>query len=55
MGYKALSSRGVEGWFMGIILLALPFIILTAYIVKLFLSPKNRRLFGALPPRGRAR
>jgi len=38
MGYK-LEFAGVEGWFMGIILLALPFIILTV-LVKLFLSER---------------
>jgi predicted membrane protein len=36
MGYK-LDFAGVEGWFMGLILLSLPFIILTV-LVKLFLS-----------------
>jgi Ni/Fe-hydrogenase subunit HybB-like protein len=36
MGYK-LEFAGVEGWFMGMILLSLPFIILTV-LVKLFLS-----------------
>jgi predicted membrane protein len=38
MGYK-LEFAGVEGWFMGLILLSLPFIILTVF-VKLFLSEK---------------
>ena len=36
MGYK-LEFAGVEGWLMGVILLSLPFIILTV-MVKLFLS-----------------
>jgi Ni/Fe-hydrogenase subunit HybB-like protein len=36
MGYK-LEFAGVEGWFMGAILLALPFLILTV-LVKLFLA-----------------
>ena len=36
MGYK-LEFAGVEGWFMGLLLLALPFVILTV-LVKLFLS-----------------
>lgn len=38
MSYK-LEFAGVEGWFMGMILLSLPFIILTV-LVKLFLSEK---------------
>jgi predicted membrane protein len=38
MGYK-LEFAGVEGWFMGVILLSLPFIILTV-MVKLFLSER---------------
>ena len=38
MGYK-LEFAGVEGWFMGAILLSLPFIILTV-LVKLFLAEK---------------
>jgi predicted membrane protein len=38
MSYK-LEFAGVEGWFMGMILLALPFIILTV-MIKLFLSEK---------------
>jgi predicted membrane protein len=38
MGYK-LEFAGVEGWFMGIILMALPFVILTV-LVKLFLSER---------------
>jgi predicted membrane protein len=38
MGYK-LEFAGVEGWFMGLILLSLPFIILTV-LVKLFLSER---------------
>jgi hypothetical protein len=38
MGYK-LEFAGVEGWFMGLILLSLPFIILTC-LVKLFLSER---------------
>jgi Ni/Fe-hydrogenase subunit HybB-like protein len=38
MGYK-LEFAGVEGWLMGLILLSLPFIILTT-LVKLFLSEK---------------
>jgi formate-dependent nitrite reductase membrane component NrfD len=36
MSYK-LEFAGVEGWFMGLILLSLPFIILTV-LIKLFLS-----------------
>jgi Ni/Fe-hydrogenase subunit HybB-like protein len=36
MGYK-LEFAGVEGWLMGVVLLSLPFIILTV-LVKLFLS-----------------
>jgi len=38
MGYK-LEFAGVEGWAMGMVLLSLPFIILTT-LVKLFLSEK---------------
>ena len=38
MGYK-LEFAGVEGWFMGMIILSLPFIILTV-MVKLFLSER---------------
>ena len=38
MGYK-LEFAGVEGWFMGLILLSLPFIILTV-LIKLFLSER---------------
>jgi Ni/Fe-hydrogenase subunit HybB-like protein len=38
MGYK-LEFAGVEGWFMGLILMALPFIILTV-LVKLFLAER---------------
>jgi Ni/Fe-hydrogenase subunit HybB-like protein len=38
MGYK-LEFAGVEGWFMGVILLSLPFVILTV-LVKLFLSER---------------
>ena len=38
MGYK-LEFAGVEGWFMGMILLALPFVILTV-LVKLFHSER---------------
>ena len=38
MGYK-LEFAGVEGWFMGLVLLSLPFIILTV-LVKLFLSER---------------
>lgn len=45
MGYK-LEFAGVEGWFMGLVLLALPFAILTV-LVKLFLS---ERLPVAPPP-----
>jgi len=36
MGYK-LEFAGVEGWMMGVILLSLPFVILTV-LVKLFLQ-----------------
>ena len=38
MGYK-LEFAGVEGWFMGLILLSLPFIILTV-LIKLFLAER---------------
>ena len=38
MSYK-MEFAGLEGWFMGAFLLALPFIILTVF-VKLFLSEK---------------
>jgi predicted membrane protein len=38
LGYK-MEFAGLEGWFMGAVLLALPFIILTV-MVKLFLSEK---------------
>jgi Ni/Fe-hydrogenase subunit HybB-like protein len=38
MAYK-LEFAGVEGWFMGLILLSLPFVILT-FLVKLFLSER---------------
>jgi predicted membrane protein len=38
MGYK-LEFAGVEGWLMGVVLLGLPFIILTV-LVKLFLSER---------------
>jgi Ni/Fe-hydrogenase subunit HybB-like protein len=38
MGYK-LEFAGVEGWLMGLVLLSLPFIILTV-LVKLFLSER---------------
>lgn len=38
MSYK-LEFAGVEGWFMGMVLLVLPFVILTV-LVKLFLSEK---------------
>ncbi len=38
MGYK-LEFAGVEGWFMGLLLLSLPFVILTV-LVKLFLSER---------------
>ena len=38
MGYK-MEFAGLEGWFMGAVLLALPFIILTI-MIKLFLSEK---------------
>ena len=38
MGYK-LEFAGVEGWFMGVLLIALPFVILTV-MVKLFLSER---------------
>jgi len=47
MGYK-LEFAGVEGWFMGIILLSLPFIILTV-LVKLFLS-EQLPASGHTPP-----
>lgn len=38
MSYK-LEFAGVEGWFMGLILLSLPFVILTV-LIKLFLSER---------------
>ncbi|MCX6905634.1 MAG: hypothetical protein NTW03_19575 [Verrucomicrobia bacterium] len=38
MAYK-LEFAGVEGWFVGMIILSLPFIILTV-LVKLFLSER---------------
>ena len=38
MGYK-MEFAGVEGWFMGILLLGLPFVILTV-LVKLFMSER---------------
>jgi len=38
MGYK-LEFAGVEGWLMGVVLLSLPFVILTV-LVKLFLSER---------------
>jgi predicted membrane protein len=38
MGYK-LEFAGVEGWWLGVVLLSLPFIILTV-LVKLFLSER---------------
>ena len=38
MAYK-LEFAGVEGWLMGVVLLSLPFIILTV-LVKLFLSER---------------
>jgi predicted membrane protein len=38
MGYK-MEFAGLEGWFMGAVLLALPFVILTV-MIKLFLSEK---------------
>jgi hypothetical protein len=51
MGYK-MEFTGLEGWFMGALLLCLPFIILTVF-VKLFLpektpgsGPGNQRLSG---------
>src|ERR1035437_3010307 len=37
-GYK-VESAGVEGWWLGVVLLSLPFIILTV-LVKLFLSER---------------
>ncbi len=47
MGYK-LEFAGVEGWFMGLILLSLPFIILTT-LVKLFLSEQLPATSGHVP------
>jgi len=38
MGYK-IQFAGVEGWLMGLVLLVLPFIILSV-LVKLFLSER---------------
>ncbi len=48
MGYK-LEFAGVEGWFMGVILLALPFLILTV-LVKLFLSERMPTAGHKSPP-----
>ncbi len=47
MGYK-LEFAGVEGWFMGLILLSLPFVILTT-LVKLFLSEQLPATSGHVP------
>jgi predicted membrane protein len=47
MGYK-MQFTGVEGWLMGIVLLGLPFIILTV-LVKLFLSERLSSS-GHIPP-----
>jgi predicted membrane protein len=50
MGYK-LEFAGVEGWFMGLILLSLPFVVLII-MVKLFLSerlPESRHVPQANP------
>jgi predicted membrane protein len=49
MGYK-LEFAGVEGWFMGLVLISLPFVILTVF-VKLFLS---ERLPSSEPLPGRS-
>jgi hypothetical protein len=38
MGYK-MEFAGQEGWFMGAVLLCLPFVVLTV-MVKLFLSER---------------
>jgi len=51
MGYK-LEFAGVEGWFMGLILLSLPFVILTV-LVKLFLS-ERLPTSGQVPQRSSA-
>jgi Ni/Fe-hydrogenase subunit HybB-like protein len=51
MGYK-LEFAGVEGWLMGLILLSLPFIILTVF-VKLFLSERLPST-GHAPPNNAA-
>jgi predicted membrane protein len=50
MGYK-LEFAGVEGWFMGLILLSLPFVVLII-MVKLFLSedlPESKHVPQATP------
>ena len=44
MSYK-MEFAGLEGWFMGAVLLSLPFIILTV-MIKLFLS---ERLTASIP------
>lgn len=49
MSYK-LEFAGAEGWFMGLILLSLPFIILTV-LIKLFLS-EQLPVGGEVPQRG---
>jgi len=41
MSYK-MEFAGLEGWFMGVVLLCLPFVILTVF-VKLFLSEHDQR------------
>ena len=52
MGYK-MEFAGLEGWFMGAVLLALPFIILTV-MIKLFLSEKLPSSAVPDPDAGRA-
>ncbi len=52
MGYK-LEFAGVEGWAMGMVLMSLPFIILTT-LVKLFLSEKLPTSGHEIPSLGAA-
>ena len=49
MSYK-MEFAGLEGWFMGLLLLALPFVILTV-LVKLFLSERLPTQRARAPPR----
>jgi len=47
MSYK-MEFAGLEGWFMGAVLVALPFVVLTV-MIKLFL-PEEAPPGGAAPP-----